>query len=416
VAFARFQRRVAAITSRRRFLERALARARGAVVALVGLPLYLVSGLVPRRPHEVAFGGNGDRFSDNAKHLFLHLATDPRFRCTWIASDPATVAAVRSLGFAAEARWSPRGVRRTLLAGWFVFDGYPSDVNFWLSRSARLLNLWHGIPLKAIEFDITIGPLARVYRSPWWSPIRLAFVDRFRRPDHLLTVSPFLSERCFRSAFRIGADRCVEVGYPRTDLLFRPVDRDALSASIGIDVTSTVIGYFPTWRDDGRDFLGEAGFSFDDLDAHLQPTGRTLVFKAHPNLSVPTPPDTGWTNIVVLDPSVDLNDVLPRCDVLVTDYSSVAFDFLLLDRPIVYFLPDHEQYVAGRNLYFTLDEMTAGPIVTTVPALIELLTGALDDEHETRRAQLRALLWDGYSGDACIRIADLIVGVSEATH
>jgi CDP-glycerol glycerophosphotransferase (TagB/SpsB family) len=408
VAFVRLQRRVAAITGRRQFFARVLARVREALTAIVALPLYALSGLAPRRRHEIVFGGNGDRFSDNAKHLFLHVAADPRFRSTWISGEPATVAAVRSHGLRAETRWSTAGVRATLRARWFVFGAYPSDVNFWLSRNARLLNLWHGIPFKAIEFDITSGPLATVYRSPWWSPVRLAFLDRFRRPDLLLTVSPFLTERCFRSAFRVGSERCLTLGYPRTDILFDPVERDALLAGVGVDAASIVIGYFPTWRDDGRDFLGEAGVSFDEIDADLRAAGRTLVFKAHPNFAPVTPKGTSWTNVVILDPAIDLNDILPACDVLVTDYSSVAFDFLLLDRPIVYFLPDHDRYVAHRNLYFTIDEMTAGPIVTTGADLRDALCGPLTDEYAARRHALRDLVWGDYRGSASDAIAEVL--------
>jgi CDP-glycerol glycerophosphotransferase (TagB/SpsB family) len=408
VALASVRAAAAALAARRRFLTRALARITEAGRAVVLLPLYALSGLARRRPDEVAFGGNGDRFTDNARHLFLHLATDPRFRCTWISGDRRTVEAVRALGLRAERRWSLAGARATLRAGWFVFGAYPSDVNFWLGRGARLLNLWHGIPFKAIEFDITAGPLARVYRAPVWSPLRLAFLDRFRRPDHLLTVSPFLAERCFRPAFRIGAAQSLELGYPRTDPLFLPSDRAALAARVGVDPAHEVIGYFPTWRDDGRDFLAAAGLSFDELDERLRTTGRTLVFKAHPNFALPPTSGTSWTNVVVVDPKVDLNDLLPLCDVLVTDYSSVAFDFLLLDRPIVYFLPDHDRYVAGRNLYFALDEMTAGPIVTTTPALLELLAGTLEDDHATRRAELRERVWGDYRGDASGAIADFM--------
>jgi CDP-glycerol glycerophosphotransferase (TagB/SpsB family) len=408
VALASVRAGAAALADRRRFLTRALARVAEGGRAIVLLPLYFLSGLVRRRRNDVAFGGNGDRFTDNARHLFLHLASDPRFRCTWISGDAGTVDAVRALGLRAERRWSLAGVRTALRAGWFVFGAYPSDVNFWLSRGARHLNLWHGIPLKAIEFDITAGPLARLYRSPVWSPLRLAFLDRFRRPDHLLTVSPFLAERCFRPAFRIGAGQSLELGYPRTDPLFDVTDRAALAARLGVDPAHEVIGYFPTWREDGRDFLAAAGFSFDELDARLRPTGRTLLFKAHPNFAIPTASATRWTNVVVVDPSVDLNDLLPVCDVLVTDYSSVAFDFLLLDRPIVYFLPDHDRYVTGRNLYFELDEMTAGPIVTTPTALAEILTGSLADEHAARRAELRERVWGDYRGDASGAIADFM--------
>jgi CDP-glycerol glycerophosphotransferase len=392
-------------------LRRLVARAATALAALAGVPVYGLSGLSRRRRDHVVFGGNRDRFTDNAKHLFLQMAGDPRFRCTWITGDVDVRDRVRALGHRAELRWSPAGVAAALRAGWFVYGAYPSDVNFWLSRGARLLNLWHGVPLKAIEFDVGQGPLGRVYRSGPWSPLRLAFLDRFKRPDLVVSPSRFLTERCFTSAFRVGADRCVEVGYPRTDPLFDAEGRSEVAARLGlaaeVEAATTVIGYFPTWRDDGRDFLGDAGFSFDDLDRHLAAAGRFLVFKAHPNFGDLVPRGRRWGHVAVLDPSIDLNDVLPLCDVLVTDYSSVAFDFLLLDRPIVYFLPDHDRYVDRRNLYFEVEDMTAGPVVTTVDELYATLSSDVPDAVERRR-NLRARVWGDYAGGASARLADLI--------
>jgi CDP-glycerol glycerophosphotransferase len=176
---------------------------------------------------------------------------------------------------------------------------------------------------------------------------------------------------------------------------------------------ATVIGYFPTWRDDGRDFLGDAGFDFDELDRQLSASGRLLVFKAHPNFGDIVPRDQTFSNVVILDPAIDLNDVLPLCDVLVTDYSSVAFDYLLLDRPIVYFLPDHERYVGRRNLYFELDEMTAGPMVTSPHELYALLAATPRDDHAVRRRELRSLVWGTYDGDACHRLATFLAADGE---
>lgn len=403
--------RYAANRTRRLIAGRLAARAGEALRSVLLAPLYVLAGFVPRDPRRIAFGGNGDRFTDNAKHLFLALAGDDRFTTTWITGDRAVVAAVRAAGGRAELRWSWPGVLATVRAGWFVYGAYPSDVNFWLSRGARLLDLWHGIPLKAIEFDIDAGPLVRVYRSPVWSPLRLAFIDRFRRPDLLVSTSPFLTERCFRSAFRLPAERCIEVGYPRTDHLFAPEPQASVAARLGladrVASAGCVIGYFPTWRDDGRDFLADAGFSFDALDAALREAGHLLVFKAHPNFGDVVRRDRTYSNVVVLDPAVDLNDVLAMCDVLVTDYSSVAFDFLLLDRPIVYFLPDHERYVSRRNLYFTLEEMTAGPIVTSATELYRVLAGPPADDAAARH-ELRRRVWGDYAGGASAAIADIL--------
>ena len=96
----------------------------------------------------------------------------------------------------------------------------------------------------------------------------------------------------------------------------------------------------------------------------------------------------------------DAYEILPACDVLITDYSSIAYDFLLLDRPIVYFVPDLDRYVEHRNVYFTLEEMAAGPIVTQLDELYRLLSGPVPPIDPERHHALRQLLWNGYDGHA----------------
>ena len=399
-----------------RVVSRAARRAGQALATLLLSPIYLLGGLIPRRRSLVAFGGNGDRFTDNARYLFL-AALARGLDVVWITGRREVCDEVRAAGGRAALRWSPRGVATAARAGWFVYGSYLSDVNFWLSRGATALNLWHGIPLKAIEFDITTKPLAAVYHSPKWSPVRLAFIDRFRTPDYLVSTSPFVTERCFASAFRISEKRCLEVGYPRTDHLFLPDARERALAAAGISdrtpAPTAVVGYFPTWRDDGRDFLADAGFSFDAFNEALAATGRLLLFKAHPNFGDIVPAGAQWSNIVVLDPRVDLNLVLAACDVLVTDYSSVAFDFLLLDRPIVYFLPDHEQYRRRRNLYFSLDDIVVGPMVTDPEELYALAARHPLEAADARADSLRQKVWGGYRGDAASRLVDFVTSAGE---
>lgn len=392
-------------------LTRAARRALEAVLAVLLAPLYVASGFVPRRGDRAVFGGNGDRFTDNARYLFLAALARGQ-DVVWITRRRQVRDEVRAVGGRAVLRWSPAGIVIAARSRWFVYGSYLSDVNFWLSRGASALNLWHGIPLKAIEFDITTKPLSSVYRSRPWSPVRLAFVDRFRTPDYLVSTTRFVTDRCFTSAFRIPPERCLEVGYPRTDHLFEPDARVRALRTAGIAERSSgldaVVGYFPTWRDDGRDFLADAGFSFDALNAALASTHRLLLFKAHPNFGGVPQANRQWSNVVVLDPNVDLNLVLAACDVLITDYSSVAFDFLLLERPIVYFMPDDERYRRRRNLYFDVDEILAGPIVTTAAELYGVAANHPTDAVDSRAKALRELVWGDYAGDASERLVEFL--------
>jgi CDP-glycerol glycerophosphotransferase (TagB/SpsB family) len=382
-------------------------RAAVAAAGLAGFPIRLASGLARRDQNLIVMGGNAGRFSDNARYLFLGLAADPTRRCVWITGNRAIRDEIRAMGFESELRWSAAGIKACLGAGWYVYDAYIGDINYWLSRGAQSLNLWHGIPMKAIEYDITSGPLAKLYASPRWSPIRLAFMDRFFTPDFLLSTSPFITTECFAPAFRMPEERCLEFGYPRTDHFFDPESGKRARSLLGLDGDRReILGYFPTWRDDGFDFLGGSGFSFDRLNDALIAGDRFMLFKAHPNFANIVPKRNDWSNIRILDSTVDLYQVLPACDVLVTDYSSIAYDFLVLDRPIVYFVPDHERYVAHRNVYFSFEEMAVGPVLMSCDELYGSVASdapfALDHE---RHDHVADLVWDGYRGDAIERIS-----------
>jgi CDP-glycerol glycerophosphotransferase (TagB/SpsB family) len=382
----------------------------GVLLSLLRLPIYFLSGFVPRDPRLVVFGTHGDRFTDNARYLFLSMADRRDLHSVWITGDRDLRAHVRSLGRDAHLRWSPRGIMAAVRAGWHVYNSYPSDINFLLSRRARLLNLWHGIPLKAILFDNR--PPGGLYTAKRWSPARLRFMDRFKSPDFVVSTSPAVTT-CFASAFRVPRESCLELGYPRTDHLLAPdakakaLERLALGDRPGVG--HGLIGYFPTWRDDRSDFLGAAGWDFDRINDRLAGAGRTLLFKAHPLCGDLAPAGRTWSNIVVLDTETDLNEILAACDLLVTDHSSVSFDYLLLGRPIVYFIPDRERYERARDVYFTVEEMAAGPIVTTAAELEDVVaTVRLDGPPDPRIAQLRDRLWAAYSGHACEDIAAFI--------
>lgn len=403
-----------AIRAYRRIARRAAARAGWALQSVLAVPVRAATRRVARDPSLVAFGAAANRFADNARYAFLGVAHEPRLRCVWITGSRQTRDEIRALGYEAELRWSVRGIRSCLRAGWYVYGAYVSDISYLLSNGARTFNLWHGIPLKAIEFDITTGPLDAVYHAPRWSPVRLAFADRFLKPDVLLSTSEFVTRRCFTSAFRIPPDRCLEFGYPRTDHFCRPDASAIARRRLELPGDLPVVGYFPTWRDDGRDFLSDCGFSFDELNAALVEGDKFLLFKAHPNFADIAPRDRHWSNIRIVDGSVDAYDILPACDMLVTDYSSIAYDFLLLGRPIVHFVPDLDRYIEHRNVYFTIEEMAAGPIVSELEEFYRLLSGPPPRIDRERHAALRRLLWNGYDGDANSRIARYLVDAIEA--
>ena len=119
---------------------------------------------------------------------------------------------------------------------------------------------------------------------------------------------------------------------------------------------------------------------------------------------------------VVLHPDDDLNAYLPLCSALITDYSSVAFDFMLLDRPILYFVPDLEEYRRGRGLYFEPEQMMPGPLLFTPEQLYEAVSALTPPvTPDPRVRSVRDLIWNGYRGDAGLRLRRFIESGGEVS-
>jgi CDP-glycerol glycerophosphotransferase (TagB/SpsB family) len=385
-------------------------------VRLVELPLRMLVGalarLVTRDPRLLAFGAERNRFGDNTAYLYLS-AHSTGIRCVWITGSASLVDRLRTAGLAAERRWSYRGVLTSLRAGSYVISSYASDVNGWLAEGTRVVNLWHGVPLKRIERDIASGPLQRVYEDR--QPVKAAFRDRTRPPDVLLAPSTYIAERCFTSAFAVPTDRCLPLGYPRTDHLFeRPIGLPSellvADAAIWRDVQrrDRVVGYFPTWRDGRTAEATPGGLNLEQFAAGLAELGGHLLFKPH-FVNNPPPPVRHATTLGQRD---DADAYLPLCDVLVTDYSSLAFDFMLLDRPIVYFVPDLDDYTAYRGFYFDPLEMMPGPIVRDPAQLLSIVVAAFETDPDPAQRTVRQRVWGDYTGGASERLAAMLADES----
>jgi CDP-glycerol glycerophosphotransferase (TagB/SpsB family) len=373
------------------------------VLGLAQLPalkaVEVVLGRLPRDPHLVVLGSPLDRFSDNAAYLYVHLSqSQGPLRPVWVSGSSEVVTRLRRMGYRAETRWSWRGVVACLRAGTYVYSSYRSDINRWLSPGATTLCLWHGLPIKRVEASAGSAP----QRKSWFE--RLIEAGREAPPDYLLTSSDFVT-RAFSRAFGVPPERCWEDGYPRNDhlvadprtppaaLLWHEQERDRLSSA------RLVVGLFLTWRDAKVDDAADP-----ELVRRLAEAcgrhGGVLAYKAHYNVA---PTAVPADHCVVLPPDADLHAYLGYCDVLVTDYSSVALDFMLMRRPIVYFMPDMEHYAATRG--FQVDPLALPGTVTRDPeALLAALDGLLGDlsswSWNTGDDTFVSMMWGEYDGAA----------------
>jgi CDP-glycerol glycerophosphotransferase (TagB/SpsB family) len=365
------------------------------------------SRFVRRKPDLVVFGSVRNRLADNSAYLFLDMARRKEFRCVWITGSRKVVDDLRRDGYEAHRRWTIRGITAAVRASWYVYSFAPSDINLWLSDGAVTLNLWHGLGVKRIERDRE-PPWNRMYRASDRSITGRVFADDRRRPDWLVTPSPAMSQY-FAAPFDLPLERCIQFGYPRNDHFLqqtRPpsilVDDDVYNR---VEQHPFVVGYFPTWRYDSFEALPEGAPALDDLARAVVDQDGLILFKPHHQSATPM---GSHQSLMFLPADCDLNAYLGLCDILITDYSSVAADFLLLDRPIIVFAPDVDEGVAmGR---FSVDpfSMQPGLLVRTREELFELLSDLRSIPRADNFERLREHYWGSMSPNSTDEIAEFI--------
>jgi CDP-glycerol glycerophosphotransferase len=266
---------------------------------------------------------------------------------------------------------------------------------------------WHGTPLKRIAKDITDpkGGLSRLYMKTMDAEARAW--------DRLISPSPFCSEVLPR-AFGYSGE-VLESGYPRNDVLAAD-DRDDVRAAIRrrLDIADDqrVLLYTPTWRDTFSKVL-----YLDPAQVAEALPDVTVLVRGHVNTSggaAIAPELAGRIRDVTLYP--DINDLFLAADVLVTDYSSVMFDFAILDRPQLFLVPDLVEYEASRGFYFDFAGTAPGPLFSDNASLIAHLQAgpAADDAYAEARAAFREKFapWD--DGAAASRAVDALLSMAEA--
>lgn len=233
-------------------------------------------------------------------------------------------------------------------------------VNDWLRNRYRkrqhqtVLQTWHGTPLKRIALSrrgLRVRPT-------------LATIKERSRWDIMLSQNPH-STRIFRRAYAFFGP-IWEEGYPRDDVVLAG-DAASVRARLGIDAGKTVLLYAPTWRDDRPDevdHLDAARFAAELGDDYV------LLIRGHARTLQPGV-DVHGTNVIDVTSYPDVSELFVVADVLITDYSSVMFDYTVTGKPVLFFTPDLEHYRDElRGFYFDLTPVAPGPIAHTAEQLL----------------------------------------------
>lgn len=387
---------------------------------LLLLPVYGLSFLMPRDKKIWLFGSTfGRRFADNPRYMYLYVSQHKEefgIRPIWISHDEKIVKFLNKNGYEAYMYHSLKGIWYALRGKVYLFDNYSKDINFWQSAGSLKINMWHGIPLKKIQADNIFDK----FRHPKNLFEKLKNFPRNisdEKPSHYVLTTSENLKTIFSSAFR--TKNVFTSGYPRTDyLISKCIDNIFLKKEktefdfvqnfkeIHGD-SATVIYYMPTFRDSEINFFDI--MDLDELQKFLSEYKILFCVKLHPKSKLKKEflniKKKKFKNIFVVDADSDPYVLLKITDVLVTDYSSIYFDFLLVDKPIIFFDYDKEEYIKkSRELYFDYEDMTPGKKVKNMKELMEAVKSYIKyrkndfenviDEYSTDRERVRNLVFD----------------------
>ena len=359
----------------------------------------------------------GNRCCDNSLYLANHVAQNhPEIQAVWIARKNADTNPV-----AASIRRVEMGTSEAKdvlkRAGVVVMNQGVLDVSEEIDYScsgALTVNLWHGVPWKQIGIDVlhSAGALKKLYGY---------YLQHLQRSDVYLATSDDFKD-IFHKKFFAKKDGVILSGYPRNSIFSSPeivadCRKKALkqlqTSNPSLDSSVKIITYMPTFRDNTQEVFSFDQIANDDrLQEMLQKHNAVIVQRAHfvTNQRGTEQGNGGYERITSLD-GITSQELLAVSDMLITDYSSCFFDFLMLDRPIVHHLYDYEYYAnEDRGLYYKKEDVACGDASQTVDELLAHMESNLSQpEKEAQLREVRRQKFMTYEcADCCEKIYEAI--------
>ena len=233
------------------------------------------------------------------------------------------------------------------------------------------IETWHGTPLKRLVFDQEeVCGASPLYKAQFYSQSRLW--------DYLISDNRFSTE-AFKSAFLFD-NEILETGYPRNDILYAPNKEElilSLKKKLGIPTDKKTILYAPTWRDD--EYYGKGQYKFAlklNLNLLRQALGDEYVVLLRTHYFIADSLDTTGLEDFAFNLSKydDISELYLISDILITDYSSVFFDYANLKRPILFYTYDLDKYRDMlRGFYLDIETEVPGPLLFTDEEVIDAI-------------------------------------------
>lgn len=366
---------------------------------------------------------HGMDFADNARALFeymLEKKINVSYELVWLVKDPkefdrfSEFENVSFLSF----EWAREGTREQMdayyrvlcLAKFFFFtDAYGFVRNCRIDQIR--VQLWHGCGFKT----------------------RVNFTRCERRYELMPVVSEVYKE-IHKKIYGLRDDQVIVTGYPKEDWMFHPV-KDSFVDLFDAPATPKYILWLPTFRETNDSLsnlsehtnVGETGLLIVDSRKKLETLNNllalkqvTLLIKLHPFQKRSVIDCSGFSNIIPIEnedlikKDIPINRLMGKVDALISDYSSAAIDYLILDRPIGFVLEDLEKYGNSRGFVFEpIRDYIPGTEIFSFENFLNFISEIADgvDSNKEKRTRIRNKLHSFFDDNNCKRLVDYL-GIS----
>ncbi len=343
------------------------------------------------------FSGRG--YSDSPRALYEYMVNREEYqnyRYVWVFQQPQRFRWLEEqFPNTSVVAWAGSAYQKAMAAAKYWIFNYRVSDHIWPRADQVYLECWHGTPLKRLGYDLETN--GNVMNSN--SEIRQKYDLDAAKFRYILSPSAFATEK-FTSAWNLKAigkeSAVIQEGYPRNDFLLNHTEADVERVKKSLQITPEAIGgrkvilYAPTWRDNQHD--SSTGYSYQlgvDFDRLRQALGEDVIILFRAHYLVASQFDFAAYAGFVYDVSgwPDINELYIVADLLITDYSSVFFDYANLKKPILFYMYDLAAYRDDiRGFYLSLEELP-GPIVETEAELIaaipeDLARPAYDEKYQ----------------------------------
>lgn len=333
--------------------------------------LVFFSYFIPKKKNLILFySGNGSIFNGNPKYLYLYLIHNPTedFKPVWLTNNKEVFLMLNNKKMPVEIKKSFTGIWSILRAKYLVIDNLIESFCFTGTIFGRfkIIQTWHGTPFKKIGVDTANKYTLR--RKPFYFLLK----KEFKSYKMIISSSKEVSKKL---SFAFGNKKVFVTGYPRNDIFFNKklIFEDYIT-KFNLSKYKKIILYAPTFRDN---YLNVTPFSNNfliKLNKYLKINNFLFLIKKHPlenSLNIPLK----LSNILdVSNNSEDIQGILVYTDLLITDYSSVSFDFVITNKPIIFYSYDYNEYLEKcREAYYDYYKTMPGPFANNEEDLFKLI-------------------------------------------